>query len=65
MMNDRQFALIYFLLIGFGFGSVITALAAQVVDVLLMGIMSLGILTFLMIYALGSGRLSKRRDYDE
>lgn len=60
MMNDRQFALVYFLLTGFGFGSVITALIGQVVDVLLVGIMSMGMLMFLMICALGSGRLTRK-----
>ena len=62
MMNDRQFALVYFLLTGFGVGSVITALIGQVVDVLLVGIISMGMLMFLMIYALGSGRMAKRSE---
>jgi len=59
MMNDRQFTLVYFLLTGFGFGSVVTALIGQVVDVLLVGVVSMGMLMFLMIYALGTGRLSR------
>lgn len=62
MMNDRQFALIYFLLTGLGFGSVVTALIGQFVDVLLVGIISMGMLMFLMIYALGTGRLAKRSE---
>ena len=58
-MNDRQFALIFFLLTGFGFGSVITALIGQFVDVLLVGIVSMGMLMALTIYVVGSRRLPR------
>jgi len=58
-MDDRQFALVFFLLTGLGLGSVVTALIGQFVDVLLVGIMSMGMLMALTVYVVGSRRLPR------